>query len=113
MTRGIRTTTTFIAVVMLAMLVGFASTPTSANAGSSADTAISGKVRAAIERIPGLTSPQYVKVQTNKGVVTLIGYVDTRSQIATANDKVGKVEGVKSVKNHLVVKRYAPGNTAW
>jgi osmotically-inducible protein OsmY len=46
----------------------------------------------------------HISVKTDKGVVMLTGYVHTAEQKAQAEKLASEVDGVKSVKNKLVVK---------
>lgn len=103
-----------IAVMMLAVLVGSVSIPARALAGGDIDdSAITRQVNAAVDHMPDLTAPQYVKVRTKGGVVHLFGFVDRHHQISRLTGIAGKVNGVRSIENHLVVIRYAPGYTSW
>jgi hyperosmotically inducible protein len=67
------------------------------------DTEITGKVKAAIFAEPGLKTLQ-ISVDTVKGVVTLSGSVDTRSNSNRAGELASAVAGVKDVENRLIVK---------
>jgi len=67
------------------------------------DTAITTKVKAAIFAEPGLKTLQ-ISVDTIKGVVTLSGSVDSRSNSDRAKELAGAVAGVKDVENRLVIK---------
>ena len=67
------------------------------------DTEITGKVKAAIFAEPGLKTLQ-ISVDTVKGVVTLSGSVDTRSNSNRAKELASAVAGVNGVENRLVVK---------
>jgi hyperosmotically inducible periplasmic protein len=68
------------------------------------DAAVTTKVKAAIAAEPGLHVLQ-IKVDTTDGVVTLHGAVDSKTARKKAEDLAAKVEGVKSVVNHLAVSR--------
>ena len=67
------------------------------------DTAITAKVKAAIFAEPGLKTLQ-ISVDTVKGVVTLSGSVDSRSNSDRAKQLAGAVAGVRDVENRLTVK---------
>jgi osmotically-inducible protein OsmY len=67
------------------------------------DSVITTKVKTAIFNEPSLKSLQ-IEVETYKGVVQLSGFVDSKASVKKAGEVAGKVEGVKSVKNDLVVK---------
>jgi len=67
------------------------------------DAAITTKVKAAIFAEPGLKTLQ-ISVDTVKGVVTLSGSVDSRSNSDRAKELAGAVAGVRDVENRLTVK---------
>ncbi|KTC87541.1 BON domain-containing protein [Legionella drozanskii] len=50
-------------------------------------------------------STQRIHVETQKGTVALSGYVKTIRQSDTAGDIAGKIAGVKSVQNGLIVRK--------
>ena len=66
------------------------------------DTAITSKVKAAILAEPGLKTLQ-INVETNNGMVTLTGMVNSRGNSDKAVAIAGSVEGVKGVSNRLTV----------
>ncbi len=68
-----------------------------------ADSLITTKVKTAILAEKGLKTMQ-ISVETQKGIVLLSGFVDSTAQIARAEQVAEGVEGVKSVKNALVLK---------
>ena len=67
------------------------------------DSAITAKVKAAIFDEDSLKSMQ-ITVMTFKGNVQLSGFVDSPNNVAKAGKIAGRVDGVRSVKNDLVVK---------
>jgi hyperosmotically inducible protein len=67
------------------------------------DTAITAKVKTAIIDEPGLKSMQ-INVNTENGIVTLTGTIDTPQKMDRALQIAQAVEGVKSVNNQLYVK---------
>jgi len=67
------------------------------------DSAITAKVKAAIFDEDSLKSMQ-IKVVTYKGVVQLSGFVDYAKNVTKAGQLAEDVDGVRSVKNDLVVK---------
>ena len=67
------------------------------------DSVITTKVKAAIFNESTLKTLQ-INVKTYKGVVQLSGFVDTAQSVTKAGEVAGRVEGVKEVKNDLVVK---------
>jgi osmotically-inducible protein OsmY len=67
------------------------------------DTAITARVKAAIFAAPGLDTLQ-ISVDTVKGVVSLSGSVDSRTQRNLAEALASEVSGVSKVNNQLVIK---------
>ena len=67
------------------------------------DAAITAKVKAAIVAEPGLKSMQ-INVDTDKGVVTLSGSVDSVLNSEKAKTLADAVAGVKAVENRLELK---------
>jgi len=97
-----------VALVLAGLLAGplaaCSSTPTSQSTGEYIDDAtISNKVRAELIGDADLNIFQ-IDVTTYKGVVQLSGFVNS----ATAKERAGRVaagvEGVKEVRNNLIVK---------
>ena len=68
-----------------------------------ADATITAKVKSAMIGEPNLKSLQ-INVDTNNGVVTLTGTVDTPQKLELATQVAQRVEGVKSVNNRLDMK---------
>jgi hypothetical protein len=69
---------------------------------SSSDAAITGRVKTAISKEPGLKGTK-VSVSTNEKVVHLSGTVKSRDERAMLIAVARKVEGVKALKTDLVV----------
>jgi hypothetical protein len=90
----IKRRTTLLVVMLLLGAAG-------CNRGPS-DAAITGKVKSAISKEPGLKETK-VNVATNEKVVHLSGTVKSRDERATLIAVARKVEGVKAVKTDLVV----------
>lgn len=67
------------------------------------DSVITTKVKAAIFEEPTLKSLQ-INVKTYQGVVQLSGFVDSDLSVKKAGEIAGTIEGVRSVKNDLIVK---------
>jgi osmotically-inducible protein OsmY len=67
------------------------------------DSVITGKVKMAVLEEPTLKSAE-INVETYKGVVQLTGFVNSRADIDKAVEVARRVEGVKSVKNDMMVK---------
>ena len=67
------------------------------------DSVITTKVKAAIFDEATLKTFE-INVKTFKGVVQLSGFVDSAEYVTKAGEVAGHVQGVKEVKNDLVVK---------
>lgn len=90
--------------ILVASLVGCASTDTQEGTGEYIDNAvITTKVKAAIFNEPTLKSFE-IKVETFKGTVQLSGFVNSQADIDKAVEVVRLVKGVKSVKNDMQLK---------
>jgi len=95
---------TFILAVMLATVLGCASTSKQEGTGEYLDdSVITTKVKAAVFNEPSLKSSE-INVETFKGVVQLSGFVSTEADIQKAVEIARSVKGVKSVKNDMRVK---------
>lgn len=68
------------------------------------DSWITSKVKSKLLGDEGLKSLK-VSVETHQGVVLLSGFVETENQIQQAEKIAAATEGVKSVKNSLVLKK--------
>ena len=99
-----RLLTTFVSALILATLLGCASTAKHEGTGEYIDdTVITTKVKAEIFEEPGLKSAE-INVETFKGVVQLSGFVSSQANINRAVEVARAVKGVKSVKNDMRVK---------
>ena len=74
--------------------------PASSPMDSLSDTAITGKIKAAILSDPGMTGAD-VTVSTDHGVVVLSGMVKAQEQIAIASGHAQRQDGVMRVDNQL------------
>ena len=93
-----------LCMLLVASFVGCAGTKTRESTGQYIDdSAITTKVKAAIFAEESLKTLQ-ITVVTFKGVVQLSGFVDSTASVNKAGQVARGVEGVKSVKNDLVVK---------
>jgi osmotically-inducible protein OsmY len=85
-------------------LAGCAASPTQESTGQYMDdTAITGKVKAAIFNDPALKSSE-INVETFKGRVQLSGFVGTQADIARAVAVTQGVSGVMAVRNDMRLK---------
>jgi osmotically-inducible protein OsmY len=93
-----------LCTLLLASLVSCAASNTKQSTGQFVDdSAITAKVKAAIFDEDSLKSLQ-ITVVTFKGTVQLSGFVDSSKSVKKAGQIARNVEGVKAVKNDLVVK---------
>ena len=100
----IKTSLIVIGLTLGATLAGCAATSTHESTGGYVDNSvITTKVKAAIFDDPTLKVFQ-IHVVTYKDEVQLSGFVDSRAMVARAGEVASKVEGVKSVRNDLIVK---------
>jgi osmotically-inducible protein OsmY len=67
------------------------------------DESLAMRIVAALGRVPNLP-PERVRVETERGCVTLTGSVDTEVQRHEVASLVGKIEGVVGVSNRLTVR---------
>ncbi len=99
-----RILTFLVCIALVTAFLGCASTPTRESSGQYIDdSAITTKVKAAILNEPSLKVFQ-INVETFKGEVQLSGFVDSAQSVGKAGEVARRVEGVKSVKNNLIVK---------
>lgn len=90
--------------LMLSLVSGCASTRTQESTGQYIDdTVITTKVKAAIFGDSDLKSGE-INVETFKGVVQLSGFASSTDARAHASTVAQAVDGVKSVKNDILVK---------
>lgn len=93
-----------LAVATLTGLAGCQATPTRESTGQYMDdTAITGKVKAAIFNEPSLKSAE-INVETFKGRVQLSGFVSSQADINKATSLAQSVTGVTSVRNDMRLK---------
>jgi osmotically-inducible protein OsmY len=93
-----------VCIGLITTFLGCAATPQSASTGQFVDdSVITTKVKAAIFEDPTLKTLQ-ITVETYKGVVQLSGFVDSAQSVIKAGEVAGRVAGVVSVKNNLIVK---------
>jgi osmotically-inducible protein OsmY len=69
------------------------------------DAALTAKVKTAIATDAGARTAAAVNVETYRGVVQLTGFVDSDDQASRAVSAAKKVQGVRSVKNDIRIKR--------
>ncbi len=100
-----RRITAVLSGLIIVALVGCASTPKREGAGEYIDdSVITAKVKTALVADPQLKATE-INVETYKGTVQLSGFVAAPEDIPKAVKMVRDIEGVKSVKNDLLVKQ--------
>jgi len=93
-----------VVLMMISALASCASTPQKESTGEYFDdSVITAKIKAKLAKDDFLKSFQ-IRVESRKGVVQLSGFVDSQTLIDKAGDVAKGIEGVKSVKNDLIVK---------
>ena len=95
----------FMVILMLvATFAACASTRTHESAGEYVDdSVITNKVKAQLAADDFLKSFQ-ISVETFKGAVQLSGFVNSQKAVDKASEIARSVQGVKDVKNDLIVK---------
>ncbi len=93
-----------IFATFLLALTGCAGSQTKSSAGDLIDdSAITTKVKTALLGDPDVKGTQ-VSVETFKGTVQLSGFADSATAKSRAGELAQKVEGVKAVKNDILVR---------
>lgn len=99
-----RTIKVLACIAFVTLFLGCAATRTQESTGGFIDdSVITTKVKTAILKDPELKVLQ-IDVETFKGVVQLSGFVDSRQTSNRAEEVASSVNGVKGVKNSLIVK---------
>lgn len=89
---------------LVIMLAGCASTQKQDTAGQYLDdSVVTTRVKSAILGDPALKVSQ-ISVETYHGTVQLSGFVDSPQSVKRAGEVAQGVQGVKEVKNNLIVK---------
>jgi len=94
-------------VLLLLITVFAACASTSKQSGTGEyvdDSVITTKVKSLLAADDFLKSFE-ISVETYKGIVQLSGFVDSQKAVDKANEITRSVEGVKSIKNNLNVKK--------
>ena len=96
-----------LASFLLLTSLGCASTKTQEGTGQYVDdSVITTKVKAKLIQDP-VTKAHEISVETFKGTVQLSGFVESASERSQAERIARGVDGVKSVKNSLVLRKSA------
>jgi len=99
-----RSSSLIMCLVFVVALISCAGSRTSESSGQYVDdSVITTKVKTALFVDPDVKSLD-IGVETFKGVVQLSGFVNSAEQARKAVEIAKSVEGVRSVKNSLVVK---------
>jgi osmotically-inducible protein OsmY len=93
-----------VLLMLIATFVACASTRTRESTGEYVDdSVITTKVKSLLANDDFFKSFQ-ISVETYKGTVQLSGFVNSQQAVGKAGEIVRSVQGVKSVKNNLIVK---------
>jgi osmotically-inducible protein OsmY len=93
-----------VLVMLIATLVACAATRTQSSAGEYVDdSVITTKVKSLLAEDDFLKSFQ-ISVESFKGTVQLSGFVNSQKAVDKAGEIAKSVQGVKSLKNDLIVK---------
>jgi osmotically-inducible protein OsmY len=93
-----------VLLMLIATFAACASTRTHESTGEYVDdSVITTKVKAKLADDDFFKSFQ-ISVETYKGIVQLSGFVNSQQAVNKASEIVRTVQGVKSVKNDLIVK---------
>ena len=93
-----------VVLMMIAAFMACASTPQQSSTGEVIDdSVITTKIKSQLAADEFLKSFQ-ISVETRKGIVELSGFVDSQKAVDKAGQIARGVDGVKSVKNALIVK---------
>lgn len=68
------------------------------------DSVVTTRVKSALRVDPDIKNFDF-KVETRKGEVQLSGFVDNQSQIERAIETARGIEGVRSVRNEMSIKK--------
>jgi BON domain len=99
-------------VAIISFAAACAATPTRESTGGYVDdSTITAKIKADLLQDNKLTASD-VHVKTYKGIVDLSGFVNRESDISEAGIVAGRVSGVTSVHNNLIVKGVVAPPTA-
>ena len=93
-----------VLLMLIATFAACASTRTRESAGEYVDdSVITTKVKSLLAKDDFLKSFQ-IGVETYQGTVQLSGFVNSQKAVDKAGEIVRSVQGVKSIKNNLIVK---------
>ncbi|MBM0103631.1 BON domain-containing protein [Steroidobacter sp. S1-65] len=94
-----------LAAIMASTVVGCSSTPTQQSTGQAIDDGVvTAKVKAKLIEDP-VTKAHQINVETFKGTVQLSGFVETDQARTRALQLARDVDGVKSVKDALEIRK--------
>jgi osmotically-inducible protein OsmY len=101
---GIKRLAGFLLALAVLAVVACAGTATSRSTGTYIDDkTITTQVVAKLAADP-VTKATQIQVETYNGVVQLSGFVETKESIPKAEGIARSVEGVKDVKNNLILR---------
>ena len=101
--RTFKTLSTCAAALSLLLVTACSATDDDVTIGEAIDdTVITARVKAALVDADDLSASE-IQVETRNGVVQLSGFVDESGDIERASDLAEDVEGVRSVRNDIVL----------
>ena len=103
--RGIRYVSVGICLLLAMLLIGCAATEERRSSGQFVDdSAIANKVKVALYADEDVKGTQ-IEVEAYKGVIQLSGFVDSPTQRQKAVQIAQNVDGVREVRNSLIVRQ--------
>ncbi|MGD0276809.1 MAG: BON domain-containing protein [Syntrophales bacterium] len=94
----------FVILTIVSAIVACAATPKQESTGEYIDdSVITAKIKTQLANDDFLKSFQ-ISVESRRGIVQLSGFVDSQNSVDKAGQIARSVEGVKSVRNDLIVK---------
>ncbi|MDD2732883.1 MAG: BON domain-containing protein [Desulfuromonadaceae bacterium] len=104
MKKVLRITKQLVCLSLLTVFLGCNATQKKESTGEYIDdSAITAKIKSGLFEDAKLKSLQ-IEVKTFKGIVQLSGFVDSVQSLTSAGEIAGRVQGIKELKNDLVVK---------
>lgn len=104
MKKVLRITKQLVCLSLLTVFLGCNATQKKESTGEYIDdSAITAKIKSGLFEDAKLKSLQ-IEVKTFKGIVQLSGFVDSAQSLTSAGEIAGRVQGIKELKNDLVVK---------
>ena len=93
-----------LALALVAALAACASTPKQASTGEFLDDSVITSMVKTLLAADNLLKSFQIRVETYRGTVQLSGFVGTKELVEKAEQIAKSVQGVKAIKNDLIVK---------